>query len=201
MEGVDYDETFAPIARIESIRILLALACHLKFKLYQMDVKTAFLNGLLKEDVYVAQLKGFVDPHFPDHVLYLKKALYRLKQAPKAWYDRITQYLVSYGFIRGKVDQAFFIKREDGELIVAQVYVDDITFGSTKDELAHGFSKLMKAEFEMSMIGELTHFLGLQICQQDLGIFLSQSKYAKNLVKKVWFRICQFCQNPYEPKC
>ena len=69
-----------------------------------MDVKTAFLNGLLKEDVYVAQLKGFVDPHFPDHVLYLKKALYRLKQAPKAWYDRITQYLVSYGFIRGKVD-------------------------------------------------------------------------------------------------
>ena len=81
MEGVDYDQTFAPIARMESIRILLALACQLKFKLYQMDVKTAFLNGLLKEDVYVAQLKGFIDPHFLDHVLYLKKALYGLKQA------------------------------------------------------------------------------------------------------------------------
>ena len=91
MEGVDYDETFAPVAHMESIRILLALAYHLKFKLYQMNVKTAFLNELLKENVYVAQSKGFIDPHFLDHVLYLKKALYRLKQAPKAWYDWFTQ--------------------------------------------------------------------------------------------------------------
>ena len=84
-----------------------------------MDVKTAFLNGLLKEDVYVAQPKGFIDPHFPDHVLYLKKTLYGLKQAPKAWYDQLTQYLVAYGFTRGKTDQTLFIKRENGELIVA----------------------------------------------------------------------------------
>ena len=173
LEGVDYDETFAPVARMESIRILLALACHLKFKLYQMDVKTAFLNGLLKEDVYVAQPKGFIDPHFPNHVLYLKKALYGLKQASRAWYDQLTQYLVSHGFTRGKTDQTLFIKKEDGELIVAHVYVDDIIFGLTKDKLAHGFSKLMQAEFEMSMIRELTHFLRLQIRQQDSGIFLS----------------------------
>ena len=90
MEGVDFDETFALVARMKSIKVLLALACHLKFKLYQMDVKTAFLNGFLKEDVYVAQFEGFIDPHFPNHVLYLKKALYRLKQAPRAWYDRLT---------------------------------------------------------------------------------------------------------------
>ena len=147
---------------MESIKILLAIACHLKFKLYQMDLKTACLNGLLKEDVYVAQPKGFIDPHFPGHVLYLKNALYSLKQAPKAWYDRLTQYLVSYGFIRGKADQTLFIKMQDNELIVAQVYVDDIVFRSTKDELAHSFSKLMQAEFEISMIGELTHFLRLQ---------------------------------------
>ena len=94
-------------------------------------------------------------------MLYLKKALYGLKQAPRAWYDQLTQYLVSHGFTRGKVDQILFIKKEDDELIVTQVYVNDIIFGSTKDELAHGFSKLMQAEFEMSMIGELTHFLGL----------------------------------------
>ena len=161
MEGVDYDERFASVARMESIRILLALACQLKFKLYQMDVKTTFLYGLLKRDVYVAQTKGFIDPHFLDHVLYLKKALYGLKQAPKAWYDRLIQYLVSHGFTRGKADQNFFIKREDGELFIAQVYVDDIIFGSTKDELAYNFSKLIQAEFKMSMIGELTHFLGL----------------------------------------
>ena len=155
-----------------------------------MDVKTAFLNGLLKEDVYVAHPKGFMDPHFLNHVLYLKKACYRLKQAPRAWYDRLIQYLVSHRFTKGKANQTLFIKKEDDELIVAQVYVDDIIFGSTKDELAHGFSKLMQAEFEMSMIGELSHFLGFQIRQQDSGIFLSQSKHAKNLVKKFWFRIC-----------
>ena len=129
MEGVDYDETFALVARMESIKILLALACHLKFKLYQMDMKTTFLNGILKEDVYVAQPKGFIDPHFLDHVLYLKKALYGIKQAPRAWYDRLTQYLVSHVFIRGKANQTLFIKREDDKLIIAQVYVDDIIFG------------------------------------------------------------------------
>ena len=118
MEGVDYDETFALVARMEFIRILLALACQLKFKLYQMDVKTAFLNGLLKEDVYVAQPKGFFDLRFPDHVLYLKKALYGLKQALKAWYDRLIQCLVSHGFTRGKAEQTLLIKREGSELIV-----------------------------------------------------------------------------------
>ena len=100
-------------------------------------------------------------------MLYLKKTLYGLKQALRAWYDRFTQYLVSHGFTRGKPYQTLFIKREDSELIVAQVYVDDIIFGSTKDELAYSFSKLMQGEFEMSMIGELTHFHGFQIRQQD----------------------------------
>ena len=184
MEGVNYDETFAPVAHMESIKILLALACHLRFKLYQIDVKTTFLNGLLKKDVYVAQPKGFTDPHFLNHVLYLKKTLYGLKQAPRDQYDRLTQYLVSHGLTRGKANQTLIIKMEDSELIVAQIYVDDIIFRLTKDELAHSFSKLIQAEFEMSMIGELTHFLGLQIRQQDSSIFLSQSKYVKNLVKK-----------------
>ena len=119
VDGVYFDETFAPIARMESIRVLLALACHLKFKLYQMDVKTAFLNRFLEEDVYVAQSKGLIDPHFQDHVLYLKKTLYGLKQAPRDWYDQHTQYLVSHGFTRGQADQTLFIKKENGKLIVA----------------------------------------------------------------------------------
>ena len=126
-----------------------------------MDVKSTFLNGLVKEDIYMAQPKGFIDPHLLDHVLYLKMTLYGLKQAPRAWYNRLTQYLVSHGFIRGKANQTLFIKKEDGELIVAQVYVDDIIFGSTKDELAHGFLKPMQTKFEISMIGELTHFFVL----------------------------------------
>jgi len=143
MEGVDFDESFALVACVESIRILLALACHLKFKLYQMDVKTVFLNGFLKESVYIAQPEGFIHPHFPDHVLYLKKALYGLKQAPRAWYDRLTKYLVSHGFTKGQANQTLFIKKGIGELIVAQVYMDDIIFESTKDENAYDFSKLM----------------------------------------------------------
>ena len=106
---------------------------------------------------------------------------------------------MSHRFTRGKADQTLFIEKEDGELIVAQVYVDDIIFGSTKDKLAHDFSKLMQAEFEMSMIGELTHFLGLQIRQQDSGIFLSQSKYAKNLVKKFGLEFASSVKTPMSP--
>ena len=147
----------------------------------------------------MAQSKGFIDPHFPDHVLYLKKALYGLKQALRAWYDQLTQYLVSHGFTRGKVDQTLFIKTENGKLIVAQVYVDDIIFGSTKDELTHGFSKLMQAGFEISIIGKLTHFLRLQICKKDSGIFLSQSKYAKNLVKKFGLESASSVRTPMSP--
>ena len=151
------------MARIESIRILLALACHLKFKLYQMNVESAFLNGFLKEEVYVSQPKGFVDPHYPNHVLYLKKTLYGLKQAPRAWYDRLTEYLVVNGFSRGQADKTMFIKKVDGELVVAQVHIDDVIFRSTKDDLTHSFSSMMQIEFEMSMIGELNYFLELQI--------------------------------------
>jgi len=136
-----------------------------------MNVKSAFLNGFLKEEVYVAQSKGFVDPHFPNHVLYLKKAFYELKQAPRVWYDRLTEYLVSNGFSRGQADRTLFIKKVEGELVVAQVYVDDIIFRSTKDDLAHSFSSMMQIEFEMRMIEELNYFLGLQIHQSDSSIF------------------------------
>ena len=104
VEGVDFDESFAPVARLESIRILMSIACTLNFKLYQMDIKCAFLNGYLNEEVFVEQPKGFEDPHFPNHVLRLKKALYGLKQAPRAWYDRLTHYLLDRGFKKGYAD-------------------------------------------------------------------------------------------------
>ena len=130
-------------------------------------------------------------------MFYLKKALYGLKQAPRAWYDRLTKYLVLNGFIRGQVDQTLFIKKIDGELVVALVYVNDIIFGSTKDELAHSFSSMMQTKFEMSMIEELNYFLVLQIHQIDLFIF--QSKYAKNLVKKFGLESASFVRTPMSP--
>ena len=161
MEGIDFDETFAPVARLESIRILLAIASHLNFKLYQMDVKSACLNGMLQEKVYVEQSKGFVNPHRPDDVYKLKKALYDLKQAPRAWYDRLTTYLIKHGFKRGSTDTTLFIRKDNNSFVVTQIYVNDIVFGAINDSLAHSFADEMKAMFEMSMVGELTYFLGL----------------------------------------
>jgi hypothetical protein len=119
IEGVDFDETFALVAKLESIRILLSVACHLDFKLYQMDVKSAFLNGVLQEEVYVEQPKGFQDPHHPHHVYKLKKALYGLQQAPRAWYERLTTYLLSKGFARGQADRTMFIRNQGTHKLIA----------------------------------------------------------------------------------
>ena len=169
-EGIDYDETFVPIARLEAIRLLIAYTTHKGFKLYQMDVKTAFLNGYLKEEVYVEQTPGFEDASQPDHVYKLDKALYGLKQAPRAWYDRLSQFLIKKGYKRSVVDNTLFTLQEDSHILLVQVYVDDIIFGSTNPKLVTGFEKLMTSEFQMSMIGELTFFLRLQVTQGEDGI-------------------------------
>jgi hypothetical protein len=183
-EGIDYDETYAPVARLESIRILLAYACSLDFKLFQMDVKSAFLNGFINEEVYVAQPPGFIDFAKPDYVYKLKKALYGLKQAPKAWYDRLKAFLIKHDYSMGMVDNTLFTKRKDPNLIIVQIYVDDIIFGSTCQDMCDEFAKIMHDEFEMSMMGELNFFLGLQIKQLEDGIFFNQSKYIKEMLKK-----------------
>ncbi|GJT36464.1 retrovirus-related pol polyprotein from transposon TNT 1-94 [Tanacetum coccineum] len=154
-EGIDYDETYAPVARLESIRILLAYACALDFKLFQMDVKSAFLNGFINEEVYVAQPLGFIDFEKPDHVYKLKKALYGLKQAPKAWYDRLKAFLIKHEYKMGMVDNTLFTKKKSSNLIIVQIYVDDIIFGSTCQDMCDEFSKIMHDEFEMSLMGEL----------------------------------------------
>jgi Reverse transcriptase (RNA-dependent DNA polymerase) len=162
-ERLDYDETFAPVARLESIRMLLAYASYKGFKLFQMNVKSAFLNGVIEEEVYVHQPMGFVNPTFPNHVYKLDKALYGLKQAPRALYGRLSSFLIESGFTRGINDTTLFTKKRDNDLLLVQIYIDDIIFGSTNAALAEEFSILMSSEFEMSMMGELNYFLGLQI--------------------------------------
>ncbi|GJQ96316.1 retrovirus-related pol polyprotein from transposon TNT 1-94 [Tanacetum coccineum] len=166
-EGIDYDETYAPIARHESIRILLAYACAFDFKLFQMDVKSAFLNGFINEEVYMAQPPGFIDFEKPNHVYKLKKALYGLKQAPKAWYDRLKAFLNKHEYKMGMVDNTLFTKKKSSNLIIVQIYVDDIIFGSTCQDMCDEFAKIMHDEFEMSMMDELNFFLGLQIKQME----------------------------------
>ena len=184
LEGIDYTETFAPVARIEAVRIFLAYATHKKFKVYQMDVKSAFLNGELKEECYLQQPPGFEDLDHPDYCYKLDKAVYGLKQAPRAWYETLSTFLTDSGFKRGVVDPTLFRKSNDKHLMLIQVYVDDIIFGSTDSSMVEEFSKLMVSKFKMSLNRELSFFLGLQVKQVDSGIFIHQERYVKDLLKK-----------------
>ncbi|KAL8146620.1 hypothetical protein AgCh_004375 [Apium graveolens] len=183
-EGIDYDETYAPVARLEAIRILMAFAAHKKFKLYQMDIKSAFLNGYLKEEVYVKQPPGFIHEKYPNYVYKLKKSVYGLRQSPRCWYERLSQFLVNNGFIRGTLDPTLFIFHKRDNFLLVQVYVDDIVFGSSNESLCKWFSDCMHKEFDMSLMGELQYFLGLQINQSNAGIFIHQGKYIKDLLKR-----------------
>jgi hypothetical protein len=137
--GLDFEETFAPVARLESIQILLAYAAHHFFRLFQMDVKSAFLNGPIKEEVYVEQPPGFEDDRYPDHVYKFSKALYGLKQAPRAWYECLRDFLIANAFKVGKADPTLFTKTCDDDLFVCQIYVDDIIFGSTNQKSCEEF--------------------------------------------------------------
>nr|GFD34416.1 retrovirus-related Pol polyprotein from transposon TNT 1-94 [Tanacetum cinerariifolium] len=130
-KGIDFEESFALVARIEAIRIFIANAVSKNMTVYQMDVKTTFLNGDLKEEVYVSQPKGFVDPDHPTHVYRLKKALYGLKQAPRAWYDTLSRFLLDNNFSKGAIDPTIFTRKTGKHILLVQIYVDDIIFAST----------------------------------------------------------------------
>nr|GEX68020.1 putative ribonuclease H-like domain-containing protein [Tanacetum cinerariifolium] len=186
-EGIDYDEVFAPVARIEAIRLFLAYASFKDFIPYQMDVKSSFLYGKIKEEVYVCQPPGFEDPDFPNKVYKVKKVLYGLHQAPRAWYETLSIYLLNNGFKRGQIDKTLFIKRNKGDILLVQVYVDDIIFRSTNKEMCDAFKILMQEKFQMSSMGELALFLGLQVKKKQDGIFISQDKYLAEILKKFGF--------------
>ncbi|GKB36857.1 retrovirus-related pol polyprotein from transposon TNT 1-94 [Tanacetum coccineum] len=158
-EGINFEESFAPVKRFEAARIFVAYAAHKNFPIYKMDVQMVFLNSLLKEDIFVRHPDGFVDPDFPNHVYRLKKALYSLKQAHRARYDKLSSFLIEHHFTKGIVDPTLFTRRYGDDILLVQIYVDDIVFGSTKPVFSTRFAKLMKGNFEMSMIGEMKFFL------------------------------------------
>ncbi|GJZ63124.1 retrovirus-related pol polyprotein from transposon TNT 1-94 [Tanacetum coccineum] len=165
-----------------------------------MEVKTAFLYGPLKEEVYVNQPDGFVDPYHPDKVYRLKKELYALKQAPRAWYDELSNFLVSKGFSKGSIDPTLFITKHGEDILLVQIYIDDIIFGSTNPKLSKRFGKLMHNKFDMSMMGELKFFLGIQIHQSPRGIFINQAKYAQEILKKHGMTSCDSIGTPMATK-
>nr|GEX41396.1 retrovirus-related Pol polyprotein from transposon TNT 1-94 [Tanacetum cinerariifolium] len=189
-EGGNFEESFEHVARLEAVWLFIAFAAHKSFIVYQMDVKTTFLYGPLKEEVYVNQPDGFVDPYHPGKVYRLKKALYGLKQAPRAWYDELSNFLVSKGFSKGSIDPTLFITKHRGDILLVQIYVDDIIFGSTNPKLSKHFEKLMHSKFEISMMGELKFFLGIQINQSPRGIFINQAKYAQEILIKHGITSC-----------
>nr|GEX01162.1 retrovirus-related Pol polyprotein from transposon TNT 1-94 [Tanacetum cinerariifolium] len=199
-EGVDFEESFAPVARLEAVRLFIAYVAHKSFTVYQMDVKTAFLYSPLKEEVYVNQPDGFVDPYPPDKVYRLKKALYGHKQAPRAWYDELSTFLVSKGFSKGSINPTFFITKHKGDILLVEIYVDDIIFGSTNPKLSKQFEKLMHNKFKMSMMGELKFFLGIQIHQSPNGIFINQAKYAQEILIKHGMTSCDSVGTPMATK-
>nr|GEX17523.1 retrovirus-related Pol polyprotein from transposon TNT 1-94 [Tanacetum cinerariifolium] len=183
-KGIDFEESFAPVARIDAIRIFFTFAAHMNIIVYQMDVKTKSLNDILQEEVYVSQPDGFVDQDNPNQVYKLNKALYGLKQASCVWYDILSKFLLSQEFSKGTVDPILFIKRQGKYILVVQIYVDVIIFASTTSELCDQFLKIMFSKFKMLMMGKILFFLGLQISQSPRGIFLNQLKYALESLKK-----------------
>jgi hypothetical protein len=198
VEGLDFGETYEPVARLESIRILLAYATYHGFKLYQMDVKSVFLNGPIKKEVYVEQPPGFEDSEYPNHVYKLSKALYGLKQAPRSWYECLRDFLITNGFKVGKVDPTLFTKTITNNLFVCQIYVDDIIFGSTNKSTCEEFSRIMIQKFEMSMMGEFKYFIGFQVKQLQEGTFISQTKYIQDILTKFRMKNVKSIKTPME---
>ncbi|GKD99141.1 putative ribonuclease H-like domain-containing protein [Tanacetum coccineum] len=188
-EGIDYDEVFAPVARIEAIRLFLAYASYMGFIVYQMDVKSAFLYGTIEEEVYVCQPPGFEDTHFPDKVYKVEKALYGLHQAPRAWYETLSTYLLENRFRRGTIDKTLFFKKDKS----------DILLGLQRSLYVLSLKKMMHKRFQMSSIRELTFFLGLQVQQKEDGIFISQDKYVADIMKKFDFVTVKTASIPMEP--
>nr|GEV17918.1 copia protein [Tanacetum cinerariifolium] len=199
-ERIDYDEDFAPVARIEAIRIFLAFASYMGFIVYQMDVKSTFLYGKIDEEVYVSQPPGFIDPKFPNKVYKVIKALYGLQQAPRAWYATLSTFMVQSRYRRGLIEKTLFIKKDKKDIMLVQVYVDDIIFGSTKKSWCDEFEALMKNRSQMSYIGKLAFFLGLHVKQKEDGIFISQDIYVVEILKKFDFMSVKTASTPIETK-
>ena len=163
VEGVDYNETFAPVAKLTSLRAILTMAAIQDLELQHMDVKSAFLNGMLKEDIYMAQPEGFAKPEEGHLVCKLERTIYGLKQSPRAWYERLHAHLQKNGFSRSNADHSVYVRRMGGEFMIILVYVDDLILASNSKPMLQGFKNAMKEEFKMSDLGDAHHFLGLQL--------------------------------------
>jgi hypothetical protein len=196
VEGIDYNETFAPVAKMNSIRLVLALAASHKWEVHQMDVKSAFLHGDLKEEIYMEQPPGYIQ-NDSSLVCRLKKSLYGLKQAPRAWYAKMDSFLIATGFSRCHSDPNVYTKKVGSHLIILVLYVDDLILTGSDSKLLNHVKTSLKKKFEMTDLGFLHYFLGLQVLQTNEGIFLSQSKYACDLLHRFHMDDCKPSPSPF----
>ena len=194
--GIDYNETFAPVAHLDTIRALIALASQKGWSIHQLDVKSAFLNGVLEEEIYVEQPQGFVSEGKERKVLRLRKALYGLKQAPRAWYSKIDQYFMDRGFRRSKSEPTLYIKSQGQYTLLLSLYVDDLIYMGNNTKMMMEFKEDMMKTFEMTDLGLMSYFLGIEVSQRNEGIFISQKKYTEGLLKKFKMYGCKPVATP-----
>nr|ABA95820.1 retrotransposon protein, putative, unclassified [Oryza sativa Japonica Group] len=197
--GIDYYETYAPVARLETIRTIIALAAQKRWKIYQLDVKSAFLNGYLDEEIYVEQPEGFSVQGGENKVFRLKKALYGLKQAPRVWYSQIDKYFIQKGFAKSISEPTLYVNKTGTDILIVSLYVDDLIYTGNSEKMMQDFKKDMMHTYEMSDLGLLYYFLGMEVHQSDEGIFISQRKYAENILKKFKMDNCKSVTTPLLP--
>ena len=198
--GIDYAEVFAPVARLNTIRMVISLAAHKGWDIFQLDVKSAFLHGEINEKVFVDQPPGYEKKGHESKVYRLKKALYGLKQAPRAWYSRIESYFVQEGFNKCPHEHTLFIKIGDGgKILINYLYVDDLIFTGNDEGMFNKFKKSMMTEFDMTDLGKMRYFLGIEVLQKDDGIFICQRKYAHEILERFHMGQCNSVKNPIIP--
>ena len=198
--GVDYAEVFAPVARLDTVRVILSLAAQYNWTVYQLDVKSAFFHGDLNEEVFVAQPLGYEQKGQEHKVYKLKKALYGLKQAPRAWYSRIESYFMKEGFNKCPHEHTLFVKRMNGgKMLIVCLYVDDLIFNGNDESMFKEFKHSIMNEFDMADLGRMSYFLGLQVLQRSEGIYVSQQKYAQEVLNRFNMDRCNAVHNPIVP--
>ena len=180
--GIDYSDTFAPVARLDTIRLVLDVAAQNDWKVFQLDVKSAFLNGLLQEEIFVEQPEGFIEEFHEDKVYLLKKALYGLKQVPRAWYSRIDEHLLSLGFTRSLSEVILYVKKKENDFLIVSLYVDDLLVTGNNAKTVDESKQEMMLVFDMTDLGLMTYFLGMEIKQDEGEVFICQKKYANEIL-------------------